>query len=725
MRGASAVSASEGGGGRWRDGWLLPFCLSLAAGLCATFLSGLNFPEQNNRWQIPVVLDFAGSAEGPHDEYTQSFANFISLFWIAIRSFTDEQNIQTVFVAIQLAGNALLAGAIFMLIRAGGQSSRPTHWGAAWLTAFLCFAYGLWGATPLGYSEIFVTYATHTQYAIALALFSFALLIGRRPYMTALLLGVAANINLFMAVWSALAAGLALIALQRRAPTRQQFLFSAIFLTIAAPVTLWGLTASEGGGAIPVSFFRTFLAGHIYALDYPQAFVQTFALLITATLAIFYAQAQAEQRRLAIVMAACTGVLGMAAVMPYAADVSLLLLLHPLRFTSIPVVLAAICAASLCLAALKEDSVGQKASVSLFAAALALAGFMLKQPLLSSFGFALAIAAEHGRARMGAHILAAVCALATLLPAPGAAISAKAALSFAMASGLLALVALLKPEDAPLRQRVIAISLGAIATVPLVGTTQMAAPLAAAAILSLLLRRGHVMGLFAAMAAFVLVLWGLRDDPLNLGLMAGGGGLLLLLPSMRGLHFAPALARAALVAFVPLLCLAGLANGARHQFAPSPTPAQRDFLAAQQWARANTPRDAVFLPVGMEQGFALFSRRPIWWEQSQGAAVLWQPSFLPTWEARKRALEQATTADAIERLARREAISYLVVPLGQMESFSQAKPIYTNDHVAILDVAARVPDTRSVHDRVFSSCPFSGRSRHSCKSRKSVSIGLG
>lgn len=41
---------------------LLSYCFCIAAGLCATYLSGLNFPEKNNHWHIPIAFDFAGSA---------------------------------------------------------------------------------------------------------------------------------------------------------------------------------------------------------------------------------------------------------------------------------------------------------------------------------------------------------------------------------------------------------------------------------------------------------------------------------------------------------------------------------------------------------------------------------------------------------------------------------------------------------------------------------------
>jgi hypothetical protein len=666
--------------GRHRGGALL-FCV--LAALCSTWLSGINFPEQNNRWQIPVVLDFAGSAEGPHDAYSRSFANFISLFWIAVRGFTNESNIEAVFVAIQLAGNALLASAIFTLIRQAGN--RP--WPAAFVTGFLCFCYGLWGATPLGYSEIFVTYATHTQYAIALCLFGLALIMGNRPYLAAILFGIAANINLFMAVWGGLTAGCALVVIQRRIVTREQLGFSLLFLAIAAPVTLWGLSAGESGGGIPAAFFRDFLAGHVYGFDYPRALTQSFALLLAAGLATCAAFSNEAGQRLGIVMLVATAVLAAAAAMPYLTDASLLLLLHPLRFTSIPVVLAAGCAGALFLAALRGPADGSPYAPPLFAAALALSGFALKLPVVILFGFALAVPRDYPRTRAVALLLSAACSLALFLPAPDAAAPGKAALALLMMCGILAAVALLRPESAPLPLRLTAAALGGVATLPLSPVIGVSVLLAtAAAILCAVPRRPHAAGAVAAAAAAALMLWTVRDDPAALAMMGLGVLLLAFAPMLRTIAIVPPLARVGLFALVPLLMVAGLANGARHGFAPTPTAEQRDFMAAQRWARVHMPQSANVLPIGVADDFSLFSRRSVWWEQSQGAAVLWQPSFLPLWSDRRAALDAASTPQKIVALARREGIDYLVVRSSEAPTFGDLAPAYANAHFTILGV---------------------------------------
>lgn len=661
---------------RYRTLTALSFCI--VAAFCATYLSGINFPEQNNRWQIPVVLDFAGSAEGPHDAYAHSFANFISLFWIAVRAVTTEANIQTMFVSIQIIGNILLACAIFALLRHVSRSALTS----AFVTAFLCFCYGLWGATPFGYSEIFVTYATHTQYAATLCLFGIGLIIARRPFWAAALFGIAANVNLFMAFWGAMAAGLTLLFLDRRIG-RDQIGFALIFLLLAGPVALWGLQASAGGNPVPLRFLHDFLAGHAYGFDYPRALVQTFALGIAAALAVRTALQDRAARHLGTAMLASMAVLAAGTLLPYLTDIQHAVLLHPLRFTSVVIPLTAICAGALFV-----DAWRKPAGDMLFPAAIALAGFMLKLPILSIFGFALAIPRESRALRMLGLLLSVASLLALFLPAPEVEISSKVAFAFVLTCLILAAVATLAPASAPLPARIIAALAGGVTVVPFSAMAGMAALLGAAAmLLCFAAPRWQRVAAATASLGCLILLFSIRDDMMRLGLVGFG---------ILAIAFAPLLlkpvphsgrvAKVGLAGLVLILMLLGLLNGAKDHFAPAPSPQQHDFLAAQRWAREHTPPDTMFLPVGVDDGFSLMSRRPVWWEESHAAAVLWQPAFYPLWSCRKAALASAVDGQDLVELSRRNGIAYIIASTGEAHRFAPALPAYRNAHYAILRV---------------------------------------
>lgn len=662
---------------------LLSYCFCIAAGLCATYLSGLNFPEQNNQWHIPIVLDFAGSAEGPHDAYHRSFTNFISIFWIVARSFTNESNIEAVFVAIQLTGNALLACAIFTLLR---QVSRSV-WPSAFVTAFLCFCYGLWGPTQLGYSEIFVTYATHTQYASTLCLFGIALMVARRPFWAAAIFGLAANLNLFMGAWGAMTAGLMLLLVERRI-SRNQIGFSLLFLLLAGPVALWGLQASTGGSAAPYSFLRDFLAGHVFGLDYPRALTQTFALGMAASLACWTALHGPAARQLSAAMLACMMVLAVGALMPYLTKFPQVPLLHPLRFVSVIIPMAAVCAGALFIEAWRKPCEG-----ILFPAALALAGFMLKLPIVSVFGFALVIPSANHRARMLGLMLAVVCLLALFLPAPATEMSTKTALAFVLTCLVLAAIALFDPESAPLPVRTVAAVLGGVVVVPFTALAGATILLAAAGIVLCFgtPRWRHVALAISGLSCIVLLI-SIRDEPVTVGLIGFGVLTLGAAPLLKPLPHMQSLAKIGLSGIVLALMLLGLLNGARDRFSPSPTPQQRDFLAAQRWARNHTPPDTLFMAAGVEDGFALMSRRPVWWEQSHGAAILWQPAYFPVWSCRKAALEAVDTPKDMITLSRREGIAFIVTKASEALDYAPSSPAFRNEHYAIVEVDALQPD---------------------------------
>ncbi|MEP9402014.1 hypothetical protein [Sphingomonas sp. VNH70] len=669
--------------------WAGAAFVALAA-LCATWLSGLSFPEQNNIWTIPVALDFAGSAEGPHDPYHASFARFVSVFWFALRPFVTDANIQPVYVALQLLGNALVAVVLYALVRRGGGSGLR----GALVTGFLCFAFGLWGATRLGYSELFSTYATHTQYAVILTLAGLVLVAAGRGGAAGLAIGAAATANLFMGVWGALAGGIALLLLDRRVATPAQWRFALGFLLPALPVAWWAL-AGGSGDQPPVEFFRTQLQGHVYAADYPQAAVQAVALIVLAALALWHAPTTGA-RALGRVTAAAAIVLLLGMALPYVAEVPTLLLLHPLRFVSVTTLLAAGAAAVLLTTALDRDE-----GELLLPAFVAVAGFFFKVPVVSLFGLALAVPPAHERLRSAAGIVALLGIFAMLLPSPIAEVPLKAAIGFLIAAAVVALAAWRRPRPDSLPLLAVVAALGAaIVTVPTSageGALRFAA-LAAAFCMGRTLNARIVVAV--ALVSLLLSLIAATGEPVRLAAIGSGAALLLAAPFVPGLVARRRWGDAALAAIVLLFLLAGLARGAMAGFAPADDAARRDWRAAQHWTRTHTPREASFLPIDVPEGFALFARRPIWWEDSQKAAVLWMPRFYPAWRCRRDALAQAGDPAARVTLARNAGVAYLLLPAGAAPAYAAqgAAPVFRNGHYAIAALGPSRPGTRCAID---------------------------
>lgn len=659
---------------------LLGLAFSAFAAVCATYLSGLSFPEQNNVWTIPVVLDFAGSAEGPHDPYHASFARFVSLFWLALRPLATEATLEPIYVTLQIAGNALVAATLFWLVwRAAGSAAR-----SALTIGFLCFCYGLWGATRLGYSEVFTSYATHTQYSVVLCLIGLGLVAAGRGAWAGAAIGIAACANLFIGVWGAMAAGLALVADDRRLASPSQLRFAATFLVLALPVAWWAL-ASGGDGTPPLTFFRTLAAGHIYAGPYPQATVQTFALGIVATVALCCAP-EPNLRRLGLVTGASFAVLCVGAAMPYVAEFPVLLLLHPLRFVSVTTLLVTAGAGALLVSSTRAEAGGALPPF------IAVAGFMLKLPVVSLLGFALAVPATYPRLRLGAAVVATTGMVATLLPTPLDDVPVKAAICFLIMAVVLATAAWRRPDGADAAPLLSAGALGAAAsTVPSVaaGAAMLIGAVAATACFAGERARQIAIGATAASAGVSLL--AASAEPARFVAIALGVALLAAAPFAPGPERRLAMGNATLVGVVAFFMLSGLAKGALAGFAPSPDAAQRDWMAAQRWARVHTPPGAVFLPLDVDQGFALFARRSIWWEQSQVAAVFWAPSLLPDWLCRRDQLAAAAVPADRVALAQRAGVDYLVLPVDAAASYPRhgVRHVFRNGHYAIVELIGR------------------------------------
>lgn len=656
------------------------------AGIAATYLSGLNFPEANNVWHIPVVLDLGNSLEGPHDLYHRSFSKFVSAFWLLVRQVTTESNIGTVFPIIQLLGNMMLSLSLFALVVQATRSAARS----ALVVSGLSVCYGLWGVTRLGGSELFITYATHTQFSIVLCLLALCLLLAGRPAWSGVVLSLAADANLFMAGWTGLAAGLYLVASERRVPTRSQLALAGTFLVLSIPIAVWALRSGSASSSLPPGFFRDHIPGHVYALTAPQAAIQTLMLGLAAGLAAAFHSDAGRIRRLGLLMLASVAALVAGSIMPYVTDTALLLQLNPLRFTSVLTLLAAAAAAALLVLGLDRKS--PDGAIFLFVAVL---GFGLKSPVVSILGLSFALPPS---LRWAGLVLSATAGLATLIPGGMADGSPKAQLAFLLLCAVLAVAMLRRPalpaarDDASWLSTIAAWA--TIAAVPGVGPWPILLASAGLPAAFLPKRAPSWMAPAANAAAIVLAMTlGWTDASRMLPVAAGlclliAGAFLCRLHSLDAVRIRWAGAAAAASVFV--MAAAGLAKGAQAGFAVQHSAETQAFLSAEAWARANTPPDTMFDFWRRDRdGFSLFSRRPIWWEAAQIAGALWEPALYPIWQCRSTAIEAARSDEAREDVALRANVEYLIYRNGPNQPvLRHFVPAYAN---ATFGIARRGP----------------------------------
>jgi hypothetical protein len=678
---------------RWEG--LPPVALCIVAAVSATLLSGFEDPKLHNYWNMLAALDFARSAEGPHDAYNRTYWHFISIYWLLVKAIATDQNVAKIFIVLQLIGNSLLSLAFYSWTRA----LTGRRWAAAIAAAGFCFCYGLWSKTQLGYSEMFLPYATHSQAAIVVCLFGLLLLIHDRYIWAAVMLGVAAEINLYMAAWTALAAGGYLVFEERRLITKLQIGFAVVLLVLTAPVLVWALLGRTGP-KIPAEFFQENLAGHTYGFNYPQAVVQTFALCLSAAAAtIGSAAGENRVRRLGVVMLCCVASLAAGMTMPYFTSEPLLLSLHPLRFVSVANLLAAICAGVLLVRRLDalEDDGGM-------GALLAAVGFMMKSPLVSMLGFALSVPYSKPGLRLLCTALLMAGILGVLLPSPMIESSTKSVLAFILVCAMLALARWLYSAAGALESdRFLGVgvgALGAIGAVPPSGYSSIAALLSiptavvlAVPAISDIWRR---LASAAAVGGVGVILLSVSNDPMRLLLVAIGSAIAFgsVLAFRVRLARVSGSARGAILAS-PIILLIGLgvAKGAANHFSVTRTTDEQEYIVAQIWARAHTAPDTVFYAPNHD-AFSLYSRRPVWGEPSETAAVMWEPSYYPLWRCRSAAARAADSVETTITLALSANIEYLVLPAEEKTiSNGSFERVYRNGHYVILQrIAAKVSD---------------------------------
>jgi hypothetical protein len=661
--------------------------ICVAAAVSATLLTGLSFPGYNNVWHLPVVLNFADSTEGPHDAYDKTFSNFVSAFWIPVRWIATESNVERVFVGLQLLGNAISSLVVYAFLRSlTGKTLQ-----AAIVSAGFCFCYGLWGLTRLGYSEIlFVTYATHSQFAISACLLCLLLIMRGQWALSALVVGIAAAMNLFIAAWAGMAAALCLAATQRRLLTRSQVGFLGLSVLCSSPILVWAASKAGSSGDIPLEFFRSFQPAHFFALGYPQAAVQTFALAALAALAVKQSNPnESAMRGLGRAQLCALAVLCAGAVLPYLTDIRLLLLLQPLRFTSIVVDLSAICTGALLVQSLDAKSASE--TLAMFVAA---AGFILKSPVVSVFALALIATGPGMAARWTAIALCTASVTACALMPTIIDDAMRSVLAFLFMCLTLATAILSRADDTwsdiDALRLLTAVVLGALVSVPRSAITIAATAFAVPAVvgaLDLRTKRWKQLVLAADIAVSGLVLFSVLRQFDQASMVAAG--LLLvpasfLLPRILRLAIPESVRRALPAALIAALVCSGFVRGALADFGVVRTAEQKDFLAIQLWARLNTPRDAMFyVPNEKEFGFSLFSRRPVWWDASQGGAVPWAPAWYNTWSCRRHLVALARTAQERDRLALDANIDYLVLDGGTESQWAGFKTAYRNGHFIV------------------------------------------
>jgi len=648
-------------------GWQA-WAVMLAGALLSIYLQGFSLPNNGNSYHYPIVLDYAASAEGPHDAFTQSLRFYVTHFWTVVGWLVTEQTLPAVFLALHLAFRLLLIlGLRLVLLRLAETTPAQATWAAAALPSLLFHQLG----SPLGHGEVLLDSLSHSTAIVSVILCAWGLALGGRFRWAALLLGLGFNIKGFMAVWAALTLAGALLAARPRRDWRGSFLellrLALLFTLGALPTVIWILaswsqmTLDAGGAPFDQRpFLLAFYPGHVMVWTHPPP-EWLLGLLYAGGFLLLWrlggAGLRADARRaLGGLWLASLAIVLLAIPLPLLTGNPMLLNASPLRIDGFLVWLFAILLMARLLAPATPASL------------LLLAALALLSQSYSALLALLVLAQPEARRRPALIALLAAAALVLWWDAtPDGGVNQGRILDLLAVGPLLVALPLLLPAM-PARLPRLAL-LGALTLLDyLAGHGLLTHPGLPGALLLLAL-------------AGTLAWPGGRTTPI----VAAAPG-----PPPPRRPWRPllplALATLALLLVPPTLHLARSGHLDRYD------PRALAFLELQRWARQATPPDSLFLQPdeqlrpNLTPSFWTLSRRPAWVDWRMGAAVHWQPSFHPLWQQRMDEVRGLATVAAKLDYAHAMNIPYIILEAAEALPPGGPAPLYDDGVWRVLQV---------------------------------------
>ena len=639
---------------------------------------GFDFAVINNVFHIPIVLDYAGSAEGPHDVFHATLDRFVSGFWIVLRFLATENTIWSVFFTVHVL-TVFALSFILWRIAVDGAGEKSGTLLLAVVPVLFSFPL-LSGTSPIGGNEILVSYLTHSQVVIVFVLGSWLLLMRGAPVWSALVMGIAFNINAFAAIWGAVFIGLAALAVGRQQhgtpPLLMLVRMGVAFVLAALPTVGWVVvTFLESPDHAPFSFrdyLLSYYPHHTFIGAHFRESALTFLFFLSGLLLLMPLKGRIDRTAsttLESLLLVGLAIIAFGIALPYVTDSRLLLNLYPLRMDSYVLLCMLIAALIWAGKAFSSgDAAGNAAgnAVDRGAALLALLSFVNGNVALLILAVLMsrADAANNWKIRgFAAFLIVYVGGLTLYFGGPALIETAGEPRLLAFLALQIAVVWVFFSGSQTPSGSGLALIAAAFVPALLDQGTDAVSVIAFYGSLAVAALSGRF---YPALLSLLLGGWALfQDQPVPWwALLYLSAGLFLLARAVLArttlfetpVHLAR---RAALPGFfIFFLALSAYDFMDRGRLC-SWKECDPNLVAAQNWARENTEPNTQFLPVRVD-GFSTLSRRPVWIDWKIGAMVMWAPETNDFWQSRFRRLAGlSTVADALA-LAEQENIDYIV-----------------------------------------------------------------
>jgi hypothetical protein len=679
----------------------------LGAGfLAGLLLQGFGFPEHNNVFHLPIVLHYAQSAEGPHDLFHQGLSNYVSAVWVLLSRVATEQNVEFLFFLIYALNKAALIALLYFCAREIAPPSRDVSIGLALACSVITIAlWPVWALSPF-WSDIFHRSLSQTEIAMTLLVGSFWLMLRERWFSAALCIGIAFNVNAFVAIWGGvMLAGSWLWA--NRAESRSLLLRRAAVIAAcgvvpAIPTAVWILHTVSSGSPANAFDYRSYLED-IGLVEHNLPDENLLGVFSAGALAcVVYAYLQEGRyfrsprlrQLVAAYYAILLGVLVFGCVLPFLFNSRLLYTLYPLRMDSVLILPLYVSLAAVALAT-AERAAGRSFWIHL----LVLFGLANGNLPLAVFTVGIATVdltspAGHKIRYASSAVLLAAAALVVLTgetPVYDTWIGQRTSL---MIFFVQVVVACLAWRDADLRDGrfFLGVALMVTALLPdwLGGDVRYVVAIiyVAAAFYGRFFWRLQLAVPVLLCAFFALLQ---QSGAFSIGRMQGIAVPLLGISASVATVAAHKRERLqeklkpwVLSGVLVLAVIGGLgrlwSNGTINYL----NPEERAQIDAEVWLRGHSRPDEMVLPLGIN-GFTALSRRPIWIDWQSAQAAMWQPSYYAVWQARYDETKALGTIDEALAYARRHGIPFIALARSYaIQGDPGPNTIYENSHYVLM-----------------------------------------
>jgi hypothetical protein len=245
--------------------------LVVASSLASILIWGFHFGIKNNEFHLIIVNKIAQGVSYQGDALASAMNNYVSPFWVVVGLLAKVFPAKIVFFAFFFISRVLLCIGLASIIHAFSKNRSSLH--AYVLSALATMSSGMVNVLPLGANSVTSDYLSQTFLSVGFCLLSLSLSVRKKNVWSAIILGIAYNIN---AMQSNFVLGILLVMWLVNARNDKNAFVTVglpigLFLLCASPTLYWIVSALHGGpvgtymkGFAIADFSKYYFPGHFF-----------------------------------------------------------------------------------------------------------------------------------------------------------------------------------------------------------------------------------------------------------------------------------------------------------------------------------------------------------------------------------------------------------------------------------------------------------------------------